>query len=115
MKYIAIIVLFIVSFNYFGQNDKCKLQIGTYGSYLDISTYRELTLNEDYSFKFVNRGFTGISDVYHGKWKVKKRKLILYDFEKKIRPMPFEDYWDCWIIKGEKIISPRGSTLDLIK
>lgn len=67
-----------------------------------------MTLNEDSTFKFVDRGFTGISDIYHGKWKVRKRKLILYDLKKKVRSIRFEDNRDCWKIKETKIISRRG-------
>ena len=82
MKYLTLGVLLFISFNYFGQYDKYEFQTGTYGCYLDISTYKELTLKEDSTFKFVYRGCTGSSDIYHGKWKVRKRKLILYDYEK---------------------------------
>lgn len=84
MKYFTLVVLLFISFNNFGQFDKYVLQTGTYGCYLVISTYKELTLNEDSTFKFVDRGFTGISDIYHGKWKVRKRKLILYDYKKRL-------------------------------
>jgi hypothetical protein len=115
MKYFTLAVLLFISFNNCGQYDKYVLKTGTYGCYLDISTYKELTLNEDSTFKFVDRGFTGISDIYHGKWKVRKRKLILYDYEKKVRPIRFEDNWDCWKIKGTKIISRKGLGLEFQK
>ncbi len=115
MKYLTLGVLLFISFNYFGQYDKYEFQTGTYGCYLDISTYKELTLKEDSTFKFVYRGCTGISEIYHGKWKVRKRKLILYDYEKKVRPIRFEDNWDCWKIKGTKIISKRGLSLEFQK
>ncbi|MFM7681549.1 MAG: hypothetical protein ACKO7P_02255 [Bacteroidota bacterium] len=113
MKYIIIHCLFTISFKLVGQSNQCKLQIGTYGSYLDISTYVELTLKEDSTFKFVNRGFTGISDVYHGRWLVKKRKLVLYDYEIKIRPSTFKRGWDCRKIRGETLLSKQGFTLQL--
>lgn len=83
MKYFILVVLLFISFNNFGQYDKYVIQTDTYGCYLDISTYNELTLKKHSIFKFVDRGLTGISDIYHGKWKVRKRKLILCDYEKK--------------------------------
>ena len=61
------------------------------------------------------RHFTGISDVYHGKWVVKKRKLILYDYEIKMRPGPFKKRWDRWKIKGERLISKQGFLLEFKK
>jgi hypothetical protein len=67
MKYVTIVFLFLISFKLVGQPSKYKVQIGTYGCCLDISTYVELKLKEDSTFIFVDRGFTGISDVYHGK------------------------------------------------
>ncbi len=115
MKNIAIVFLILISFKLVGQSNQSNLQIGTYGCYLDISTYVELTLKEDSTFKFVNRGFTGISDVYHGKWIIKKRKLILYDYEIKIRPSSFKGRWDCWKIKEDKLISKQVYLLELQK
>jgi len=105
----------INSFKLVGQSNQCKLEIGTYVNYLDISTYVELTLKDDSTFKFVNRGFTGISDVYHGKWIVKNRKLVLYDYEIKMRPRPFKRHWDRWKIKGERLISKQGFLLEFKK
>ena len=115
LKNIAIVFLILISFKLVGQSNQSNLQIGTYGCYLDISTYVELTLKEDSTFKFVNRGFTGISDVYHGKWIIKKRKLILYDYEIKIRPGSFKERWSRWKTKGETLISKQGLRIELKK
>jgi hypothetical protein len=75
----------------------------------------ELKLKEDSTFIFVDRGFTGISDVYHGKWKIQKKKLILYDYEIKIRPSSFKERWSRWKIKEETLISKQGFLLELKK
>jgi hypothetical protein len=115
MKYIIILCLFTISFKLVGQSNQCTLQIGTYGCYLDISTYVELKLKEDSTFIFVDRCFTGISDVYHGKWKIQKKKLILYDYKIKIRPGSFKERWSRWKIKGETLISKQGLRIELKK
>lgn len=49
MKYFTLVVLLFISFNNFGQYDKYVLQTGTYGCYLDISTYKELTLKRGFN------------------------------------------------------------------
>ena len=115
MKYVTIVFLLLISFKLVSQPNQRSLQIGTYGSYLDISTYVELKLKEDSTFIFVDRGFTGISDIYHGKWKIQKKKLILYDYEIKIRPGSFKGRWDCWKIKEDKLISKQVYLLELQK
>jgi hypothetical protein len=115
MKYVTIVFLLLISFKLVSQPNQRSLQIGTYGSYLDISTYVELKLKEDSTFIFVDRGFTGISDIYHGKWKIQKKKLILYDYEIKIRPGSFKERWSRWKTKGETLISKQGLRIELKK
>jgi hypothetical protein len=39
----------------------------------------------------------------------------LYDNEKKVSSIWFEDNWDCWKIKGTKIISRKGLTFEFQK
>lgn len=90
------------------QRDKEEIQFGTYGIYLDWSTYTELIIKENQTFQYIDRGFTGIGYKNNGKWKVKKGKLILYDYDENnsFRPMPtvwkIEENELCNITKKQK-------------
>ncbi len=56
-----------------------EIKTGTYGVYLDWSTYTELTIKENQTFEYIDRDFTGIGYKNFGKWKIEKGNLILYD------------------------------------
>ncbi|GIK70535.1 MAG: hypothetical protein D8M18_10530 [Bacteroidetes bacterium] len=77
-----------------------KTITGTYGVYLDWSTYTELTIKENQTFEYIDRGFTGIGYKNYGKWKIKNGKLILYDYTENnsFHPMP-----TTWIIKKNEL------------
>ena len=66
------------------------LKSGTYGMYLDWSTYIELVIKGNKKFEYIDRGFTGIGYKNFGKWKISNGNLILYDYKENnsISPMP---------------------------
>ena len=77
-----------------------ELKMGTYGVYLDWSTYTELTIKENQTFEYIDRGFTGIGYKNFGKWKIEKGNLILCDYDENNShtPMP-----TTWIIKQNEL------------
>lgn len=87
----------------FGQITHPDLRIGTYGSYMDFSTFTELTLNSDHTFKYVDQSELSARFNYEGKWEVKRNKLVLYDSENNTaRPMPTN-----WTIQLNEISSSK--------
>jgi hypothetical protein len=95
-----------------------ELIIGTYGVYLDWSTYTELTINENHTFEYIDRGFTGIGYKNFGKWKIEKGKLILYDYKENNSFSPMPTIWEikekglCNITKKHK---RKGLCIELKK
>ena len=75
------------------QKDNHEIQFGTYGVYLDWSTYTELVIKENQTFEYIDRGFTGIGYKNYGKWKIQKGKLILYDYVENYSHSPMPTIW----------------------
>lgn len=99
---LTLILLLTVS-TVIGQSTDQDTLTGTYGAYMDISTFTELTLNDDYTFKYYDQFELGGTFEYYGKWKDKGHKIILYDSENNtIRPMPTK-----WKIKDNELISEK--------
>jgi hypothetical protein len=76
-----------------GQGEKKEIQFGTYGVYLDQSTYTELTINESQTFEYIDRGFTGIGYKNKGRWKIQNGKLLLYDYVENNSHSPMPTIW----------------------
>jgi hypothetical protein len=70
-----------------------QIKLGTYGVYLDQSTYTELTIKENQTFEYIDRGFTGIGYKNSGKWKIQNGKLILYDYVENNSHNPMPTIW----------------------
>lgn len=50
---------------------------GTYGLYLDHSTYIELKLNEDKTYEYIDRFELGSTYKFNGTWRMENNKVIL--------------------------------------
>ena len=82
------------------QKDKQEIQFGTYGIYADWSIYTELTIKENQTFEYIDRGFTGLGYKNNGRWKIQNGKLLLYDYGENnlFSPMP-----TIWRIKENEL------------
>jgi len=86
-----------------------EFKMGTYGVYLDRSTYTELIINNNKTFEYVDRDFTGIGYKNMGKWKIVNRKLCLYEYTENNRHRPMPTFWEikdkqlCNITKKHKM------------
>lgn len=100
---LLLIISFLTVSKVHGQITHPDLKIGTYGSYMDFSTFTELTLNSDHTFKYTDQSELSARFNYEGKWEVKRNKLVLYDSENNTaRPMPTN-----WTIKLNEITSSK--------
>lgn len=98
----SIIILTILTFSNINGQTTIPKQ-GTYGAYLDISTFTELTLNNDHTFIYYDQFELGGTFKHSGKWKMEGQKLILCGSENNvIRPMPSK-----WKIKGNELVSKK--------
>jgi len=89
----------------FSQQTNQELRIGTYGAYMDYSTFTELTINSDNTFQYYDQNKLGSIFKYTGKWEIKRNKLILFDCKNNtFIPMPTK-----WKIKGAELISEKIS------
>jgi hypothetical protein len=76
-----------------GKREKNEIQFGTYGVYLDQSTYTELTINGSQTFVYIERGFTGIGLKNNGMWKIQNGKLLLYNYVENNLHSPMPPIW----------------------
>ena len=102
------ILVFLQCFSLLGQDNTKKIEFGIYAVYLDQSTYTQLTINNDGTFKYLNRDFQGVGYTYEGKWKMKKDKLLLVTSQKDNSFRPLARQWNvkdkevCEILKKNK-------------
>lgn len=96
MKF-SLFVLLVLSSPYFNKSEPFKT--GVYGAYMDASTYTELTINPDSSFKYIDQFELGSTIQNNGIWQIKRKRLLLKCAENnKVRPMPTE-----WKIKENQL------------
>jgi hypothetical protein len=59
-----------------GQNNPNETINGTYGSYMDWSTFTEVSLNDDNAFRYINQSELDPSFNHQGIWMVTDKYLI---------------------------------------
>lgn len=80
LKKISVIILsylLLTDLSSFAQDAKNVSLCGTYGRYIDYSTFTELQLHCDSTFLFIDCFELGSTYKYRGTWEVKRNKILL--------------------------------------
>ncbi len=97
------IILFLFAFISLSFVNKIKtFKPGIYSVEIDISWRTQLEIKPDSTFIFVDQRELGSSPSNEGNWKIKNKKLVLFNFKSKTK---FDKIPPEWKIKTDKICS----------
>jgi hypothetical protein len=102
LKKISVLIsvfLLLTTLSSFAQDAENITPWGTYGRYIDYSTYTELKLNCDSTFEYIDRFELGSTYRFIGTWRIKNNKVILNPKEEK----PALNLNKRWLLKENKL------------